>query len=82
MPGALSTQLPAEASDIVFEEGPRVGMFGSSWKQWGGQGMASGVVVQLSHFWVWLDTVVVVFGIGVKENRAGCPPDEAGLAKE
>lgn len=44
--------------------------------------MASGVVVQLSHFWVWLDTVVVVFGIGVKENRAGCPPDEAGLAKE
>lgn len=47
--GALSTRLPAEASDIVFEEGPRVGVFGSSWKQWG-QGMASGVVVHLSHF--------------------------------
>ena len=30
---------------------------------------------------MWLDTVVVVFGIRVKENRAGCPPDKAGLAK-
>lgn len=74
-----STRLPAEASDIVFEEGPRAGVVGSSRKQWG-QGMASGVVYSCLTSECG-STLVVVFGISVKENRAGCPPDEAGLAK-
>lgn len=70
-----------EASDTVFEEGPRVEVFGSSRKQWG-QGMASGVVVQFPHFRVCVARHCGGgVGIGVKENRTGCPPDKAGLAK-